>query len=148
MQDAAPALGITVVRFLVDSPAEIDLPGLAQMHANALYVSPNAINAAHYKAILAYAATNQLPAVFGERWSDFPSPAEHHAGSVVGTLPYSAGSNTSFEFVGAEGIIEHVQRDQDTGPKREGPCLVALNAQAHAVLFGPSVLRVIAIYIY
>src|SRR6516165_2593627 len=27
------------------------------------------------------------------------------------------------EFVGAEGIIEHVQHGQDTGPKRGGLCL-------------------------
>jgi putative ABC transport system substrate-binding protein len=67
MQDAAPALGVTVVRFLVDSRAEIDLPGLSQTHADALYVSPNAINGAHLNAIVAYAATNRLPAIFGER---------------------------------------------------------------------------------
>ena len=62
-----PALDLTVVRFLVDSPAEIDLPGLAETHADELYVSPNATNGAHLNAILAYAATNRLPAVFGER---------------------------------------------------------------------------------
>jgi putative tryptophan/tyrosine transport system substrate-binding protein len=67
MQDDAPALDLTVVRSLVDSRAEIDLPGLAETHADALYVSPNAINWAHRNAILAYAATNRLPAVFGER---------------------------------------------------------------------------------
>jgi putative ABC transport system substrate-binding protein len=69
MQDAAPALGITVVRFLVESSTEIDLPGLAQTYANALYVFPNATNGAHLNAIVAYAAANRLPAVFGDRTS-------------------------------------------------------------------------------
>jgi putative ABC transport system substrate-binding protein len=69
MQDGAPALDLTVVRFLVDSRAEIDLPGLAETHADALYVYPNPINGAHFNAILAYAATNQLPSVFGDRGS-------------------------------------------------------------------------------
>ena len=67
MQDAAPALGVTVVRFLVDSRAEIDLPGLAETHADALYAFPNATNWAHLNAILAYAAMNRLPAVSGDR---------------------------------------------------------------------------------
>jgi putative ABC transport system substrate-binding protein len=68
MQDGAPALDLIVVRFLVDSRAEIDLPGLSQTHADALHVFPNPINYAHVNAILAYAATNRLPTVFGDRW--------------------------------------------------------------------------------
>ena len=69
MQDGAPALDLTVVRFLVETLEEIDLPGLAETHADALHAFPNAPNWAHHKAILAFAAMNRLPTVFGERWS-------------------------------------------------------------------------------
>lgn len=71
MQDGAPALDLTVVRFLVETLEEIDLPGLAETHADALFAFPNATNWAHLNAILAYAAMNRLPAASGDRtWAE------------------------------------------------------------------------------
>lgn len=67
MQAAAVTLGVTPIQFLVESPAEIDLPTLTRTRADALYVFPNATNGAHLKAILAYTAANRLPAIYGDR---------------------------------------------------------------------------------
>ena len=67
MQNAAATLGVTPLEFLVDNPAAVDLQTIAQLRADALYVFPNATNDAHREAILAYAAANGLPAIYGER---------------------------------------------------------------------------------
>ena len=67
MRAAGPALGVTLLPFTVDSPTEIDLVALAKLQPDALYVFPNAINGRHSKAILAHAAANRLPAIYGDR---------------------------------------------------------------------------------
>jgi len=67
MQAASAALGVTVVAFKVESPNQIDLDALGKLRADALYVFPNPINGKHTNAILAYAAENRLPAMYGER---------------------------------------------------------------------------------
>ncbi len=90
MQSASAALGVTVVAFMVESPAGIDLDALGKLHADALYVFPNAINGRHSKAILAFAAENRLPAIYGERdvveaggllsyWTDWLALRRHAA---------------------------------------------------------------------
>jgi ABC-type uncharacterized transport system substrate-binding protein len=67
MHAATPALGVTPVSFKVESPADIDLVALTRMHADGLYVFPNAINGGHYRAILDFAVANKLPVIYGER---------------------------------------------------------------------------------
>ena len=67
MHAAIPALGVTPISFKVENPAAIDLAALTRMHADGLYVFPNAINGSHYRAIFDFAATHQLPAIYGER---------------------------------------------------------------------------------
>ena len=67
MHAATPALGVTPVSFKVESPADIDLVALTRMHADGLYVFPNAINGGHYRAILDFAVAHKLPAIYGER---------------------------------------------------------------------------------
>jgi putative ABC transport system substrate-binding protein len=67
MQTAGASLGLAVVAFKVDSPSEIDLDALGKLRAEGLYVFPNAINGKHSKAILAFAANNRLPSIYGER---------------------------------------------------------------------------------
>ena len=66
-QAASAALGISVVAFKVESPTGIDLDALGKLRADALYVFPNSINSSHVDAILAFAAENRLPAIYGER---------------------------------------------------------------------------------
>ena len=90
MREAGPTLGVTPLRFTVDSPTDIDVAALAKLHPDALYVFPNAINGRHSKAILSYAAANRLPAIYGERefveagglmsyWTDWISLRRHAA---------------------------------------------------------------------
>ena len=67
MQAASAALGVAVVAFKVESPNQIDFDALGKLRADALYVFPNSINSRHSKAILAFAAENRLPAMYGER---------------------------------------------------------------------------------
>ena len=67
MQAASAALGVTVVAFTTESANEIDLDALGKLRADALYVFPNAINVRNSKAILAFAAENRLPAIYGDR---------------------------------------------------------------------------------
>jgi putative ABC transport system substrate-binding protein len=63
------------------------------MHPDGLYVFPNPINGRHSKAILAYAAANRLPAMYGARelveagglmsyWTDWTSLRRHAADYV------------------------------------------------------------------
>ena len=93
MQAASAALGVTVVAFKVESPNEIDLDALGKLRADALYVFPNPINGRHSKAILAFAAENRLPAMYGERdvveagglmsyWTDWIDLRRHAADFV------------------------------------------------------------------
>ena len=93
MQAASAALGVTVVAFKVESPTGIDLEALGKLRADALYVFPNAINGMHTKAILAFAAENRLPAMYGERdvveagglmsyWTNWLELRRHAAGYV------------------------------------------------------------------
>ena len=90
MQAAGPTLGVAVVAFMVESPTEIDLDALAKLRADALYVFPNAINQRHSKSILAFAAENRMPAIYGERdmveaggllsyWTDWLALRRHAA---------------------------------------------------------------------
>jgi len=90
MRAAGPTLGVTPLPFMVDSPTEIDLVALAKLQPDALYVFPNSINGRHSKAILAHAAANRLPAIYGERdaveagglmsyWTDWISLRRHAA---------------------------------------------------------------------
>jgi len=67
MRAAGPTLGVTPLPFTVDSQTEIDLVALAKLQPDALYVFPNSINGRHSKAILAHAAANRLPTIYGER---------------------------------------------------------------------------------
>jgi len=67
MRAAGPTLGVTPLPFTVESPTDIDLAALAKLHPDALYVFPNSINGRHSKSIVAYAAANRLPAIYGER---------------------------------------------------------------------------------
>ncbi len=67
MQAASAALGVAVVAFNSESSNEIDLDALGKLRADALYVFPNAGNSRHAKAILAFAAENRLPAIYGDR---------------------------------------------------------------------------------
>jgi putative ABC transport system substrate-binding protein len=93
MRATGPRLGITPLRFPVGSPTDIDLVALTKMHPDALYVFPNSINVHHSKAILAYAAANRLPAMYGARelveagglmsyWTDWTSLRRHAADYV------------------------------------------------------------------
>jgi putative tryptophan/tyrosine transport system substrate-binding protein len=94
MREAGPRLGITPLRFPVGSSTDIDLVALTKMHPDSLYVFPNPINnGRHSKAILAYAAANRLPAMYGARelveagglmsyWTDWPSLRRHAADYV------------------------------------------------------------------
>jgi putative tryptophan/tyrosine transport system substrate-binding protein len=90
MQAASAAPGVTVIGFMVESPNEIDLVGLAKLRADALYVFPNLINSRHAKAIIAFAAENKMPAMYGEReqveaaglmsyWTDWIALRRHAA---------------------------------------------------------------------
>jgi len=90
MRAAGPTLGVTPLPFTVESPTDIDLAALAKLHPDALYVFPNSINGRHSKSIVAYAAANRLPAIYGERevveagglmsyWTDWISLRRHAA---------------------------------------------------------------------
>jgi len=67
MQAAGPALGLTPVSVIVDSPTQFDVATLTRARPDALYVFPNTTNSAHEKAILSFAATNRLPTMFVDR---------------------------------------------------------------------------------
>ena len=68
MQAAGPALSMTPVSVIVDSPTQTDVAALlAQARADALYVFPNSINHAHSTEILNLAAASRLPTMYGER---------------------------------------------------------------------------------
>jgi putative ABC transport system substrate-binding protein len=68
MQAAGPALSMTPVSVIVDSPTQTDVAALlAQARADALYVFPNSINNAHAKTISNFVATNQLPTMYADR---------------------------------------------------------------------------------
>jgi len=67
MQAAGPALGLTPVSVIVDSPTQFDVATLTRARPDALYVFPNTINGTHEKAILSFAATNRLPTMFVDR---------------------------------------------------------------------------------
>ena len=93
MQAASAALGISVVAIKVESPTGIDLDALGKLRADGLYVFPNSINSGHTKAILAFAAENRLPAIYGERdaveagglmsyWTDWLELRRHAADYV------------------------------------------------------------------
>ena len=93
MQAASATLGVTVVAFKAESPNRIDLDALGKLRADALYVFPNPINGKHSQAILAFAAENRLPAMYGERdvveagglmsyWTDWLALRRHAADFV------------------------------------------------------------------
>ena len=67
MQAAGPALGLTPVSVVVDSPTQFDVAPLTWARPDALYVFPNTTNGAHEKPILSFAATNRLPTMFVDR---------------------------------------------------------------------------------
>ena len=90
MQAASAALGVTVIPFKAESTTEIDLDTLGKLRADGLYVFPNRINIGHQKAILAFAAENRLPAIYGDRaavaagglmsyWTDWLALRRHAA---------------------------------------------------------------------
>jgi putative ABC transport system substrate-binding protein len=67
MRAAGPALGLTPIRFMVEGARDIDLAALTRLHPDALYVFPNSDNVRNYKAIVAHAAANRLPAMYCDR---------------------------------------------------------------------------------
>ena len=67
MQAAGPAVGLTPVSVIVDSPTLFDVATLTRARPDALWVAPNATNEAHMKAILSFAATDRLPTMFVDR---------------------------------------------------------------------------------
>jgi putative ABC transport system substrate-binding protein len=67
MQAAGAALGLTPVSVIVDSPTQFDVATLTRARPDALWIAPNAVNGAHEKAILSFAATNRLPTMFVDR---------------------------------------------------------------------------------
>ena len=68
MKAAEPALGMTFIPIVVDSPTQRDVTALlTRAHADALYVFPNSINNAHSTAISNFAAENRLPTMYGQR---------------------------------------------------------------------------------
>jgi ABC-type uncharacterized transport system substrate-binding protein len=67
MQAAGPAVGLTPVSVLVDSPTQFDVATLTRARPDALWVAPNTINGAHEKAILSFAGTNRAPTMFVDR---------------------------------------------------------------------------------
>jgi len=68
MQAARPALGVTLVSVIIDSPTQPDVTALLSMaRADALYVLPNSINNAHATTISNFAAANRLPTMYSER---------------------------------------------------------------------------------
>ena len=67
MEAAGPAVGLTPVSVIVDSPTQFDVATLTRARPDALYVSPNATNDAHMRAIVSFAATNRLPTMFVDR---------------------------------------------------------------------------------
>jgi putative ABC transport system substrate-binding protein len=68
MQAAGPALGVTPVPVIVDSPTQSDVAALlTQARADALYVFPNSINGAHSTTISNFATANHLPTMYGDR---------------------------------------------------------------------------------
>src|SRR5258706_2341596 len=67
MRAAGPALGLTPIRFTFEGFGDIDLAALTRLHPDALYVFPNSDNMRNYKAILAHAAANRLPAMYCDR---------------------------------------------------------------------------------
>jgi putative ABC transport system substrate-binding protein len=70
MQAAGPALGVTPVSVIVDSPTQPDVAALlTRARADALYVFPNSINRGHSTTIANFAAENRLPTMYGERES-------------------------------------------------------------------------------
>ncbi len=67
MQAAGPAVGVTPVSVIVDSPIQLDVTTLTRARPDALYVFPNPTNGAHEKAILSFAVANRLPTMFVDR---------------------------------------------------------------------------------
>jgi putative ABC transport system substrate-binding protein len=67
MRAAGPALGLTPIQFMFEGAGDIDLAALTRLHPDALYVFPNSDNTRNYKAIVAHAAANRLPAMYCER---------------------------------------------------------------------------------
>jgi putative ABC transport system substrate-binding protein len=67
MRAAGLALGLTPIRFMFEGAGDIDLAALTRLHPDALYVFPNSDNVRNYKAIVAHAAANRLPAMYCER---------------------------------------------------------------------------------
>jgi putative ABC transport system substrate-binding protein len=68
MQASGPALGVTPVPVIVNSPTQSDVAALlTQARTDALYVFPNVINHAHATTIFNFAATNRLPTMYGDR---------------------------------------------------------------------------------
>lgn len=67
MQAERLALGVAPVSVVVDNPTQLDVATLTRARPDALYIFPNAINVAHSRAILNFAATNRLPTFCGDR---------------------------------------------------------------------------------
>ena len=71
MQAEQVALGVAPLAVVIGSSAQFDGAALTRARPDALYVFPNATNAAHYQAILSFATANRLPTFCGDRqWVD------------------------------------------------------------------------------
>ncbi len=71
LEAAGRTLGVTLALIEVTSPTQFDPTAVRRAGADALYVSPTAVNWAHHDAIFSLAGTHRLPAIYGERdWID------------------------------------------------------------------------------
>jgi len=71
LEVAGRTLSAKVVLIEVTSPTQFDPTAITRARADALYVSPTAVNWAHQAAIFNLAAKHRLPAIYGERdWVD------------------------------------------------------------------------------
>jgi putative ABC transport system substrate-binding protein len=68
LQDTGQALGVTPVSVIVDNPTRFDPAVLTQARPDALLVFPNSVNSVHERAILDFASTNRLPAMYGDSY--------------------------------------------------------------------------------
>jgi len=118
LQALGPALGVTVVSAQVRDAADLTtaFATIGQQHADALFVTPSPSNYQFMKPIVEFAATNHLPAIFGDRayveagglmsywtdWNDLARRAGYYVARILkGARPADlpVEQPTKFEFV-------------------------------------------------